>query len=124
MSWINRLVPRYGNWGGPSLSGGKYTDDPAEVDWSIPGIDSMDELFKAHDRAYQTALHMGGTETQTQDALNTADFLLAYLLGELSANPRRWDRMPPWWRVPYAIWYRYMVLGIFNIKGRMQCERN
>lgn len=43
----------YGNWGFPSWSSGKWTDDKKEVDWNTPAIDEMDLAFKAHDYVYQ-----------------------------------------------------------------------
>jgi hypothetical protein len=52
MNWPKFLT--YGNWGGPGWSGGKFVHDPKLVDWSVPAIDEMDELFKQHDLRYQT----------------------------------------------------------------------
>ena len=52
-SWWKCLLPRYGNWGGPGWSGGKWCP-PNSTDWSVPGVDEMDELFKEHDKQYQT----------------------------------------------------------------------
>ena len=43
----------YGNWCGRGWSGGKYTDDPKEVDWSVPAIDSIDRCCKFHDWCVQ-----------------------------------------------------------------------
>ena len=43
----------YGNWCGRGWSGGKYTDDPKEVDWSVPAIDSIDQCCKEHDACFQ-----------------------------------------------------------------------
>lgn len=48
-----QLFPRYGNWGAPGYSAGVWNNDPALTDWSVPGIDAMDDLFKWHDWAYQ-----------------------------------------------------------------------
>lgn len=52
--WWQRLIPRYGNWGGVGWSAGRWNNDPAATDWTVPPVDAMDALFKAHDRAYQT----------------------------------------------------------------------
>lgn len=52
--WWQAIFPRYGNWGGPGWSAGMYNNDPALTDWSVPGIDAMDNLYKVHDRAYQS----------------------------------------------------------------------
>jgi len=43
----------YGNWCGAGWSGGKYTDNPEEVDWSVPAIDSIDQCCKEHDWCVQ-----------------------------------------------------------------------
>lgn len=55
MHWPKFLT--YGNWGGPGWSGGKFTDDPDNVDWDVEAIDEMDELFKRHDYAYQHSIN-------------------------------------------------------------------
>lgn len=52
MRWPNFLT--YGNWGGPGWSGGKFVSDPDQVDWTVPGIDALDNAFKRHDAAWQT----------------------------------------------------------------------
>lgn len=51
--WWQQCIPRYGNWGGVGWSAGCWNNDPAVTDWSVPGIDAMDECFKSHDFAYQ-----------------------------------------------------------------------
>ena len=43
----------YGNWCGRDCSGGRYTDDPEEVDWSVPAVDSIDQCCKEHDWCVQ-----------------------------------------------------------------------
>lgn len=50
---LNRLVPTYGNWGGPGWSGGEWNDDPGETKWGVVPIDEMDNAFKRHDWIYQ-----------------------------------------------------------------------
>lgn len=56
--WWQRLIPRYGNWGGVGWSGGTWCNDPALTDWDAEPIDYMDEIFKAHDEAYQTGKNL------------------------------------------------------------------
>lgn len=51
--WWKRLIPKYGNWGGPGWSAGEYCP-PSYTNWAVPGIDDMDALFKQHDMAYQS----------------------------------------------------------------------
>jgi len=43
----------HGNWCGPGWSSGRYTDNPEEVDWSVPAIDSIDQCCKEHDWCVQ-----------------------------------------------------------------------
>jgi len=43
----------HGNWCGPGWSGGKYTNNPEKVDWSVPAIDSIDQCCKFHDWCVQ-----------------------------------------------------------------------
>jgi RHS repeat-associated protein len=43
----------YGNWCGAGWSSGRYTDNPEEVDWSVPAIDSIDQCCKEHDWCVQ-----------------------------------------------------------------------
>lgn len=50
--WWQRLIPRYGNWGGPGWSGGKWCP-PNETDWSVKPVDNMDAAFARHDMGYQ-----------------------------------------------------------------------
>ena len=56
MSVIDALVPTYGNWGGPGWSAGKRQSNYDDTDWSVEAIDSMDEVFKGHDKKYQLAI--------------------------------------------------------------------
>jgi len=65
----------HGNWGGPRYSGGKFTDMP---DWTIPALDSLDELFKKHDRDY-------GTMNQNQ-----ADRLFLQRARSLPQSAKKW----------------------------------
>lgn len=50
--WWKYLFPRYGNWGGPGWSCGRWCP-PGVVDWEVKPVDAMDELFRAHDWNYQ-----------------------------------------------------------------------
>jgi hypothetical protein len=54
---LKRIVPRYGNWGGPGWSANRVMggDVIPEVFRTQPTTDSMDEIFKAHDWAYSDA---------------------------------------------------------------------
>lgn len=51
MSWPRWLS--HGNWTAPGLSGGRWVDDPSQVDWSVDGIDELDRAAKQHDFRYQ-----------------------------------------------------------------------
>lgn len=68
--WWQRLIPRYGNWGGVGWSAGRWNNDPVLTDWSVSAIDAMDELFKWHDWAYQH-----GFDRDTADANLVMDLL-------------------------------------------------
>ena len=46
----------HGNWTAPGLSGGRWVDDPSQVDWSVDGIDELDRAAKIHDWRYQHGL--------------------------------------------------------------------
>ncbi|WP_046861867.1 hypothetical protein, partial [Microvirga massiliensis] len=49
------LIPTYGNYGGPGYSDGEVLAYPTQpVDYSSPPVDSLDTLFMAHDRAYDS----------------------------------------------------------------------
>lgn len=52
--WWQRLCPKYGNWGGPGWSAGRYNNNPSLTDWKVVAIDAMDHLFKRHDKGYQS----------------------------------------------------------------------
>ena len=86
-SFWKRLLPRYGNWGGPGWSSGKWCP-PNETDWSKPPIDALDQLFRDHDFAYQThgcrkcadlALLMGLRLTRTYTTWAMIYWYIAYL---------------------------------------------
>ena len=113
---LNRLIPTYGNWGGPGWSSGRYEDNPDETDWSVPGRDSLDELFKEHDRVYQNTIK-NLPETQWEDEFNKADLALAENANKLSQNPSKWQNPPSTASWLYAYLYRKLVIFIFNIRG-------
>ena len=97
MKWYQYLIPTYGNWGGPGWSGGKFTDNPSEVDFSIPGVDGMDDAFRIHDQLYQKRFCAQGV----------ADEYLANYLCDINVK---------------GIWpncYRYACIGIFTVKGKL-----
>ena len=55
--WLQKLVPTYGNWGGPGWSGGEWQSDTNLTKWDVKPIDNMDAMFRDHDMAYQTAIY-------------------------------------------------------------------
>lgn len=96
--WWQRLFPHYGNWGGPGWSGGRWCNDPAVTDWSVPGIDDMDELFRLHDHAYQT-----GRSRMRADWDLLCDL---WFLG------RRWGDLPETF---YGRFYRWLAMASFSV---------
>lgn len=52
--------PVYGNYGMPHHTGGGIPTGDFPTDFSKPAVDSLDELFKAHDQAYWAAELHGG----------------------------------------------------------------
>ena len=96
MTTFQRLIPTYGNWGGPGWSAGRYNDDPSKTDWTVPGIDAMDDLFKLHDKTYQT---------EGMDR-NLADRILVD--GLLRLHPKDFG-----WRSNV---YRYGAIAVFYVR--------
>lgn len=88
-----QIFPTYGNWGGPGWSSGFWHNDPALTDWLCPAIDYMDELFKAHDWAYQ---HPG-------EDLDRADRRLVH---------RLWNARPG---TLYGKMYRIGAMALFTV---------
>ena len=113
-----RLIPTYGNWGGPGWSSGRYEDNPDETDWSVPPRDSLDALFKEHDRAYQEAIKTL-PKYQLEGPFDEADRVLVREAKKLSWNPYRWELPPKTASWGYAFLYRRMVIRIFTIKGKL-----
>ncbi len=62
--WWQRLIPRYGNWGGVGWSSGRWNNDPAQTDWSVRAVDEMDEAFRQHGWPYQ---HSGDRDAADRD---------------------------------------------------------
>jgi hypothetical protein len=92
MKWPKFLT--YGNWGGAGWSSGKFTDNKAEVDWNITGIDAMDVAFKIHDYGYQYGI-----------SRKDADLILVKTLVETNVRGT-WPNI-----------YRYAAIGIFFLKS-------
>jgi len=44
-------IPRYGNYGGPGWTGGQF----GGIDFPVPSVNRLDEIFKRHDQAYGAA---------------------------------------------------------------------
>lgn len=113
-----RLFPKYGNWGGPGWSGGAYPKYYEDTDWEVPGIDSMDELFKDHDQKYQLALkeYREGrlSHTQLGELWQFADVVLLRNLRLLWPNPRNWKRPAPC--CLYAKVYRFLCRWAFTAR--------
>jgi len=95
--WWQRLIPRYGNWGGPGWSSGKWCP-PGETDWFVSGVDDLDEAFKRHDWKYQN-----GVEWDVADA---------ELLRDMDAIPCR--RLT--WR---ARIYRRLSMAVFATRAKL-----
>jgi len=71
--WIQRLVPSYGNYGGPNNTDLTFQKIP---------IDSMDELFMEHDRSWAS------------NEYGSADKKLISDWANLPINPYSWKRKP------------------------------
>jgi hypothetical protein len=84
----------YGNWGGPSWSGGIFTNNPKEVNWDVQPIDEMDAFFKEHDFNIQHNLG------------RLSHKILAKQLDEFDP-PKHWTT---WQRL-----YRLAAIGIFRV---------
>ena len=71
-----KLIPRHGNWGGPSWSGGSWDfreniplNDPI---WKVPYADIQDYYFKQHDIGYRTG-NAWGADIVVVDNLKRLD---------------------------------------------------
>ena len=70
--WEYLFVPfRYGNFGSPGYSGGKWVDSPTLDDLeSPPAYDTLDTYFKAHDRSFNDP------QQDNMTGITTANILL------------------------------------------------
>lgn len=118
MGWP-RLFPTYGNWGGPGWSGGEYPSSPSDTDWEVPSVDSMDEVFKEHDRRYQLAIsdYDNGliTEEEKENFWVEADKFLVKSLDDMPMDPNKWENKPTTCKTWYAWGYRKLAILSFNI---------
>lgn len=51
--WWQWFVPRYGNWGGPGWSGGRWNVGADRADRIMEPADALDEALMRHDGDYQ-----------------------------------------------------------------------
>jgi RHS repeat-associated protein len=101
--WTEKLVPRYGSWGGPGWSGGN-TFPP------LGPVDSMDECFKEHDECYGW-----GKGACYKPNIKDCDSKLVNCLQKLPKDPRSWKRQP---KYPLtAQLYRDAAMATFEIKN-------
>lgn len=95
----------YGNWGGPSWSGGKRIKPGDIGPYNVKSIDQMDFYFREHDTSVFRAIHLGEPkglqeyimtrelkQQRRQERIN-ADKQLYYNLKSLPADPKQWN--PP-----------------------------
>ena len=118
MSFFSHLVPTYGMWGGPGWSGGQYQNKYENTDWSVKPVDSMDSLFKNHDKQYQQAIHKfdeGLITIEEKSRLwKEADKKLQKNLDDLAKDPNRWPVKPS--NYTYAWIYRKCAIFLFGVK--------
>lgn len=118
MSFFNRLIPTYGNWGGPGWSGGKRHENYKNTDWSVEALDSMDELFKEHDKKYQKAIEKYNSQEIDIKEKNKiwldADKKLIENLDFLSQDPNKWFKKPL--NITWAWLYRKSAIFLFQVK--------
>ena len=118
MNLLQRLIPNYGNWGGPGWSSGRYEDDPDETDWTVPPRDSLDRLFMEHDRAYQNSIK-NLPEDQWEEVWDKADCKLAREAKALPSSPTKWPDPPVTASWLYAYLYRKIVIFVFCLRGKL-----
>jgi len=92
----------YGNYGGPGHTGGGDATGYLPHDFEAEPIDSMDELFRDHDKAWWT-----GHEVLK----HKSDVELLKGLENLSADPRDWDNPPPQGKWIYASQFRLAAIA-------------
>lgn len=93
-----RLIPKYGNWGGPGWCGGEYCNDPTKTKWHVSWIDDMDKAFYEHDEMYQK-------HPCSDHWRKMADLILVRKLQRI--NPKGW----------YANAYRIGAIWVFNARA-------
>jgi RHS repeat-associated protein len=99
--WLEKLVPRYENYGGPGHTDPTFKTEPA---------DTMDELFMQHDWLW---IHGKWRQSNT--------ILLMDLLN-LPFNPNRWERKPK--DIGRAILYREGAIVVFWCWNIFADDRN
>ena len=92
--WAERIVPRYGKYGGPGYGDPTYRTEP---------FDQMDEFFRQHDKNWAQGLG------------DKADKKLAEQLNVLNPNPRKWD--PPSDNILWSKIYRKGAQEYFRRKS-------
>lgn len=115
---IHWFIPRYGNWGGPGWSSGRWHNCYENTDWSIPAVDSLDELFKEHDLNYKKAIDEFDNLKKREGEFSKADKKLSERASNLSINPIEWESPPKDTSNFYSWFYRKLVIFIFYIRGR------
>ena len=99
-SWLARLIPTYGNWGGPGWTGGTRE----YLNWDKSAVDSLDVLFYIHDLGY--------FKSKCEADKRRADIRLITNLEALPQNSRKWLKSPasPF----YAELYRTTAIWVFQ----------
>jgi len=98
--WWHRLIPTYGNWGGPGWSGGQR----GEPDFSVNAVDSLDRCFYNHDWEYHVS--------KFEDEYRNADARLIQALWKLDPDPREWSQRPQY-RFEAKV-YRQLAVAVFS----------
>jgi len=114
-----KLFPKYGNWGGPGWSGGRYINGPLDPETAAVGyIDSLDYIFWCHDGLYRRALWLFNNKRidsqQFSAAISKADRWLLKKLKAMPADPRKWWEPATDWRYAWA--YRKAAILAFTVK--------
>lgn len=113
MNRLFKLLPTYGNWGGIGWSGGEYPISPKFTNWNKEPIDSLDEIYKEHDRRYQIAIILYNGTIQEYREWIKADKMLLESIKKLPFNPKKWDNPNSGL---YCIFYRYLSYYFFWLK--------
>jgi len=115
MAIWHKFLPTYGNWGGAGYSGGCFPESPKFTNWLVNPADSMDELFKMHDRQYQYVIKKGFSKNFSNSLFATADKQLLRELCVLPKDPVDWIN-PPVCDYRYARFFRWITKFIFRLK--------